>query len=346
MEPQTASASKPGLEIHVSGIRQFMQCRKAWDITDFSRGNRVLRDEDTQSFFLRGTASHKFWEHYYLNNDRNAERAWIAYEKFWAEEAPNWRGSMLHSDTTTMLKFYLKSLVTRELTKEVPDSKLKFLATEQKFRIAITNPITRRALPNAYYAGTFDGIVEYEGGIYIWENKTSSRPEHLLASIDTHDNQSRLYVLAARTLFPNVKGIIYNVMKTAIPPMPEVVRNKTGDPEGFVRLSQNKKWAGSFTHFKHYAGGPLPADYTDYVSDLLGAEGSWFKRRVVVPDAAQNMEMLIELFDIAKEMLRKDLPIWKARNSFVCDKCPFYSHCYRGVSLDDITMPRGSHNEW
>lgn len=346
IENATPVSNEPHVEIHVSGIRQFMKCRYLWDLTDFSRKNRILRDEDTQAFFLRGTACHKWWEAYYTDNKHDEHAAWEAYGKYWKTEAQSFHGTRLHTDTTLMLRHYLLSLATREKTNTIPDSDIRFIKTEQKFRIAITNPITRRPLRGAYYAGTFDGIVEYKGGIYIWENKTSSMPDKLLRSIDTHDNQSRLYVLAARTLFPNVKGIIYNVMKSAVPSEPEQLAPKKDDPPNMVRWSQNKKWGGSYSYFRSLFPGPIPPDYLDFVNHTIANEDNWFKRRVVHPDPATNMEMLIELYEIAKEMMRKDLPIWKARDSFVCDKCSFYSHCYEGVSLDDISMPRGRTNEW
>lgn len=335
---QSTPARKKELEIHVSGIRAFMKCRQYWHFTDFNRLNRTVRDENSQSFFLRGSACHVWWEHYYANNAHDEDAAWTAYAKYWREEAPAYERTKLHLDTTLMLQHYVDSLRTREKTKELPDSELTFKATEQKFRLPVTHPLTHKKLDGAFYAGTFDGLVEYKGGIYVWENKTSAFPEKLLRSIDTHDNQSKLYVLAARALFPNVKGIIYNVMRSAVPEAPEKLKSGA--------WSQNKKWNGSYTYFRSLFDGPIPPEYIDFVNHTVGNEGSWFQRKVIIPDSSVSIEILLEMYNICKEMMRKDIPIWKARDSFVCDKCPFYPVCYEKASLDSISMIRGSHNEW
>lgn len=316
------------MDIHVSGLRQYRKCRYKFNL-EYVQGLEPL---SLPSPLQRGSAVHKFMEAYYKGED-----GWAAFDKYWAQFEEI---SSAYTESKGIIKHYLLHLKNAEKVKlEFNDKEFKWLETEQQFTMKIRNPKTKEVYNDHTYSGTIDGIVEEikTGDIYLWEHKTSGRPEQLINSL-AYDDQSRLYLMFAKRKYGNrVKGFIYNILTSKLPQDPKLTA-KTRE------LSSDKSQGTSYSHYTNYCKTHGMTEFMDeeFLAFLWGTkERDFFTRYKLIVSDEEIEQIEQELFEQTIEITEHPSAL-KARDVTICSGCPYLQHCFYKVPLTDISKKRES----
>lgn len=194
---------------HFTGIQRWQRCQRLWKLAS-DCGYTSLYPYKAMTI---GTWVHQvFASHYKVGMDLGVAlgdayqqtREQLEVADIWSEvqdDVSNW-----FDLTKGMLKYY--QWWQRYYRGLYGDNQLQFLFTEKYFEVEI----------NGFeFAGTWDALVRYGGGLYVFETKTTADINRLIDGL-YFDWQPRLYAIAAELVFDEpVRGVIYNIIKRADP---------------------------------------------------------------------------------------------------------------------------------
>ena len=177
-----------------------------------------------------------------------------------------------------------------------PTENFSVVYIESKFLVPVLTPRNYRSR-NFMFAGVIDGLVRKSDGSYwLLEHKTaSSIGDNYFLKLET-DFQIRAYIWALRQLGYDVKGVIYNVLRTKLPTIPQILK-KGG-------LSQAKNIDTTYDVYLDaiYDNGLDPADYQE-ILDILREKGDTFFSRQEYPVDQYDVEEFQEdLYRITRDM--------------------------------------------
>lgn len=165
--------------------------------------------------------------------------------------------------------------------------------------------------------------------IYLVEHKTTK--ESVTTRLDSVDTDSQVYDYAwAVGMFLKkllktskditIKGVIYNVLRKKNPRVPEVLKSGKG-------LSKNKAIDTTYEVYRNAIDrhGFDPEDYYE-VLEVLDMKGDTFTGREIVPISKSLVSQVeAELYEIAKEMNKKTISLYRCMDRLSCNNFCKYS---------------------
>lgn len=211
--------------------------------------------------FLLGKAVHHFLEIYYrtqINQDQDT-----AYQK--AQEAYDEYAQIHFPDDEKALEQY-------ELGKEMLRHYHSWAKENDQFRVIETEIQYELKIADSLDRGIWDGLVEMNGKYWILEHKTYKqiKTNHTL-----HDAQISKYFLVAEKNNIPVEGVIYNILKKAVPQKPRLLKNGKLSKSLSKNMTYDSYLAAIHEH------GHQPEGYQDVLEKLknnpiLSSIGSMF----------------------------------------------------------------------
>lgn len=308
-------------EVHVSSMRNFEQCLRLFDWTDRNHSN-LTPDRPYPPFFF-GSLAHFTLQQYYqygLAPAYSFSHFLRPYVKslgaIWTEER-----RMIANETKMcrlMLEHYF--LWARSFRDPFCDKNLDYLATEQNFKVHLYDDV--------YFAGRWDGLARHKesGRLYLVEYKTARSIEERIDTLQL-DDQATGYAWAAQQILGEpVQGVIYNVLRKAVPPMPEVLKNgqlsqnkSKMTAEWFVRAIRRK--------YKERANDVIRTTYYPFIQRLLDEGQDYFKRAVVYK-TQKELEMVgKKIHGRSRAMLEQQIEEWERSPAWHCRRCLFKEPC-------------------
>lgn len=344
-----------GAEIHISDVAAYKACRRAWNWSSRLRGN--LEPIRPYHAFFFGRAIHYTLERYYAG-ETNWEEIIVRFvddeTKLIKQSGAIWEQEQgMINEQTEMAFGMIKHYLAWEARQSGPFTlrNLEFITLEQEFACPIWNPFTGEIMPDAFFAGKWDGLVRRRdnGDIYIWELKTSrSIPQR--AALLPNDDQATEYLNAAKYIFGDaVKGLLYTIMAKRVPPFPKVL--DSGRLSSDVRSQTfDSFYAAIQEHYGERATKEFIA--THYGPELLklhGTPNTFFERHVVTRNEHALDLGMANLYSVASEMIDPNTPTYPSPG-FHCAYCLFNAPCValQNDTLSEITLvdhyrPRSAH---
>lgn len=347
--------------IHISDIRSYKNCRRQWLFASPIKKNLTTRKPIAH--FIVGTLFHQVfelvarketdWETALQIKSDNVIEGIVAL----FNASPLYRGDIAR----TSLEVDKMSVVIAhyynfyKLYKgEYNDSEFKFISLEREFDLPLFIPntdntsITTKVFRGARISGRIDGVVQHipTGKYYLWENKTSSRPDFLINSLD-NDEQSGVYIWAASQFYHvPISGIIYNIINKKTPEVPTKLKDGS--------LSKAKSYKGTFASYltevrrvhPEFSDADIKSTYGDILSILGNTPQDFFQRVVIEKTPNQITKLMIDIYHTILEMLSSKTYIYPSPNPTSCLFCLFHDPCLRMNKGDYIQANKIVKNDY
>ena len=313
-------------EIHISDIRQFRQCRRAWDWG--SRFRRNLEPAVPYPPFYTGRLIHSALEHYYRDGtpllDTLTAELKGAATNLWPQEVLTFdeQEALMHN---ILLHYDMWIALDKKM---YSDANLEFISLEREFRVPLPTPSGRRA-KGLMLGGRFDGIVRHKGtGEYwIWETKTTRSIKELVSSL-AHDEQCGVYMYAAsKALGVPVVGVLYNIIRKKAPTRPAVLKS------GLLSKAVNVDTTAFFylncirEMYPDWTAETIAEFFGDTLGALVSNESKFFMRYPVYRSTIEIKNLMRGIYYTAREMKRKSLYLYPSPGWLACTFCAFKSPC-------------------
>lgn len=320
-------------DIHISDVLAFKACRRKWDYSSLLRRN--LTPLGVYAPFFTGRVIHggvdskyRYGLHPVEMVDEfvhiETEQLRVEYPTLYQAELP-----IIEKETALckgILNHYQQWSTAYNGT--FNDRSLDFLNIEQSFRVPLRTPrnfIARRF----QLAGRFDGVARHKADdkLYLWEVKTTTRMQQRISMLDLEEQPDAYAIAAQELLGEPIAGIIYTLIRKALPATPEVLKNGN--------LSQNKAIDTTFEHYlaairnhhQHNATREfISATYGDFLQHLLDNGKPFFERVMIRRSPAQLKTARNELYAVATEMTNPSVPIYH-HGQYGCNWCIFKEPC-------------------
>jgi hypothetical protein len=289
------------ITITFSEISAMHECRRRHDLSYI----RLLKPKAPPSKLMIGSAGHEALGTYYLT--KNPTLALDVYDKYIEEGVKKIKAAGQDPKKSQGSAARVRATLRHYLETKGPEDHdtYEFLEIEKDFKIPILDPVSRRRLPKAFYAGKIDAIVRHRQNkaLAIWENK-------FLTAFDSNINilaidlQLTLYNYGAGRLigeFPTYS--IYNVLKKP----------------GHKITDADKKDRPIFDEV-------LKA-HEDRVYSLIRKDEKTVQRSLVTRNMNDFRVVEEELFNAAKSR-RKLGYAWRNVGPHCSWKCPFTEVCF------------------
>ena len=326
------------MDISVSDMRNFLRCRRRWDLTSPNRQGIAPLTE--AAYFFIGSAFHRCLEEganlqRSLSDDElqtlldrevmDSERE--AYEFSRGHKMP----PIVATEDYAPLITQVKSLVLRyqaHYGENILGADYRYLHTEVVLRIPI--PLTY-----GFWRGTIDGVAEHTSTheLYVVEHKTYSRPPN--ERDYTFDDQTRMYCWALEEASgERVAGVIYDGMNKKPPTVPRLLQSGA--------MSRNK---GIDTTEATYRQALIdndlePEDYEDHLTYLRERDRSpdnpFFKRFLIPMDEGVKEATEEQLRGVYNSMTSDNLRIYPHRPWNGCGDCSVRSICDSMMLGEDL----------
>lgn len=321
--------------IHISDIRAFRQCRRKWNWVSPLRNN--LEPNIPYAPFYTGRAVHAALEFYYrdgialgetVEKYLESEEAAMLINGMWESERQTFEEQM---DLIRAIVGHYEMWVSTD-TKVYSDRNLTFVALELPFEIPLPG------VEGATFGGRFDGIVHHKerGEMWIWETKTTRSIAELTSSLG-NDEQSGLYMYAARQLGYPVVGVLYNMLRKKAPAEPAMLASGGLSKAKSIDTSAAYYAHCLQRHFPDWEPETIQEQYGDILGSLKPNENKFFQRFPIYRSAYELNHLVENLAATAKEMMNADLPIYPAPSWVSCNFCSFKPAC--------LTMNAGGNYE-
>jgi hypothetical protein len=344
------------LRVHTSDRQVFKRCRRRWGFSSPVRMNLKVGSE--QPYFWLGSGIHFAMEDFHgYNHWGRPARALVAYAEAFrsvpgAYVPGNWQE--LVELGIGMLNYYQdiwlrdRDPLNTLWIDNVPQ-------VEVRFRIPLPQEIV--GVPNAYYYGTLDRVVEDAYG-RLWILDYKSFKDIKTTHLDM-DEQISAYCWAGSLIFDRpVEGLIYQQHKKTVPGLPMMLQNGG--------ISTNAKQETTFEYYSvaiKRAYGSLaqtPGKVLDYLEKLRAQEevdaNPYIRRDYVVRSAHHMMMEEWKILAEARDMLDPMLILYPTPTRDCQYSCPFFHAC---MSMDDggnawaalegmtrSTVPHGEDDSW
>lgn len=320
-------------DIHISDVLAFKGCRRKWDFQSLLRQN--LTPLGVYAPFFTGRVIHGALDHLYRWGvdpvdevdslvEAEVQQLRTEYPTIYAANLPT------INEQTQLCKGLLSHYGQWRQSYNGPfnDRDLDFLNVEQAFNVPLRTPRNFIAR-NLRLAGKFDGVVRHkkDDKLYLWEIKTTKSIAQRVQMLDLEE-QADAYAIAAQELLGQpIAGIIYTLIRKALPATPEILKNGN--------LSQNKQIDTTFSHYlaairenhRHNATNAFIQDtYGTFLQHLLDNGKPFFARVMIKRSAAQLKASRNELYAVAREMVNPSVPIYH-HGQMGCNWCIFREPC-------------------
>ncbi len=310
------------VEIHISGVRAFKECRLRWYFSSALRLN--LEPAIPYTPFILGRGVHKALEMYYAKPSRHAAAAY----RDWAHEAFEPLKQLALSDekrTELNEALVLGFKMCEHYDLWAPEHD-RFEVLRPEYKVAVPLGIEHQGA-TVWYAGRCDGVARTrDGKVWLLEFKTAARfpdPKTL-----GNDEQCSAYLAAAQRSgdFPRPEdvpqGMLYTFLRKKAPKTPDTLLDGG--------LSKNKRIDSSYEWYMKALGdaGEALEAYQDILLHLEASE-KFFRREYVVRSVASLDYFWEGLKAVAREMLNPATAIYPSPNWWRCRPggCLFRAPC-------------------
>lgn len=275
--------------ITYSAIKTFLSCRKKF----YYQYIRRLKPLEKPVYLDIGSAVHEAFEIWYTT--KKIEDAHKKINTYFQERLPSTDDENYEEKLQTANNNHDISMriFDRYVNQYQDDPDLEIIEVEKEFSL------------NAKEIGIdidieiklkVDAIIKKGGIMYLMEHKTA-------AAIDTNyksklivDLQSMFYIICLNALGYPVKGVCYNVVKSKLPAMPELLKS------GKLSMAKNRKPdLGEYIKaIEKY--GLDQSDYESYLDWLKDNQSESFYRDYIVYHDLQLEKLCFEIGEIIKDI--------------------------------------------
>lgn len=307
-------------EIHVSSMRSKEQCNRLFNWSDRNHLNLTPNRPYPPFFFgsLVHYALQELNQHGLLHTTSFPTflRPYVrSLGPIWLEER-----QMLASQVKLarqMMEHYM--LWVRAQKDVFSDRNLDYLSVEQNFKVHLYDDI--------YFAGRWDGLARHKptGKLYLIEYKTARAIDERLDTIRLDDQATGYCWSAQEILGEPIAGVIYTILRKAVPPMPEVLQNGTLSKK---RAKMTAEWfmRAIRKHHREDANDALKKVYWSFVQTMLD-EGNDYFIRAMVTKTQRELEMFgRKAHGRAPEMMQP-IEEWDRSPAWHCRRCLFREAC-------------------
>lgn len=283
---------------------------------------RKLKPKKTEARFLLGRAVHTFLEHYYRcqvsnpDKDKAFEAGFKAFEEYVQQNFPQDDESFEQADLAEgMIRHYHRWAIKED--------DFVVLEAEIPFELKLDEHTTHR--------GVIDVLVQNGDGLWIMEHKTASQ---INTSHTLLDQQISTYVMACKQFDIDLKGVIYNTLRKAVPKKPKVL--KSGQ---LSRSLDNNITYESYLEAIQELGQD-PSEYQDVLNELQNRPNTFFHREYVVrtDHAIQEAWKDIQKAEALKQAL-VGANVFPRNATRDCTwDCPYYELCLAELEGNDVEM--------
>jgi len=325
------------VELHITDIQQFIQCRQRWYWQSPLRCH--LQPAGTPPALFLGQGVHVALDKYYQTPKPRDSRYAAEVLKKWcidrATKIQEYTGRLWHQERDMINDMYALGAVMLEhyhLWAEPLDEYLEVIETESRFCLDVPTPDNDPKFTDDIhltFAGRMDGIVRdvRTGDLYLLEFKTTSRltnARYVMRSL-----QSPAYAWAADRLYGDIKGVIYRFLVKK-PPHQLKWLAKSGRFSVAMNQKTSYEWARRDIEQWAVANDLDPLEAAkEYRTFLLGlhSRGNEYFKEFIVPRTRYQMDNAIRaVYEYGKLMSNPDIPIF-THGGFHCSYCPFADPC-------------------
>ena len=218
-----------------------------------------------------------------------------------------------------------------ELAEKIVRHYYKWAKVNDNFKVLGTEIPFEIQVANSKWVGKFDGVVEVGGKYWILEHKTAKQLSTLHVLLD---RQISIYVLAARKLDIPVEGVIYNVVKKAVPEKPKVLKSGKLSKSLTTNITYD-----SYLEAIHELGHD-PAMYEDVLEKLKPLGNPFIKREFVPRTVEASRETLKDIQQTeAMKYLMIQHELFPRNPTKDCSwDCPFYDLCLAELEGNDTSV--------
>lgn len=320
--------------ISISGLKSFRNCRRAFKWSSSTRDN--LEPKEPSLPFFTGSVIHSALEAYYGTGKVPLEYATmqaIHTEKLKAKALGvdyGTYGQVLKEQEELSIgimqhyKIWLEGKV--HSYDMFADSKLEFLAVETAFNVPIYTP-SNKPSPYISFVGRFDGVVMLsDGTLWLWENKTSSRINELVNSLD-NDEQATGYIYALQEIigYP-VSGVIYNILLKKVPTHARVLKSGSLSTAKNISASFESYLQDIKSNHPEYDNNAIIRQYGSML-DMLKGDNKFFKRIAITRTQEEINAFKSRLYTVGLEAIRQSTVMYSNPSYNNCRWCRFKTPC-------------------
>lgn len=311
------------IELTISDVKRFKQCRTAWNYNSALRMNLVPKNRAPH--FLFGDYFHQALEKYYTGHENPAEYfEEIAFPKL--EELKDANLNMLNFEA--ILQEFLLGPVLLAVYKRWASKHDDFTvkATEQRLSVRLNDKV-----PSHFYSFKFDAVVERNGELWLHDYKTTQvLPQDFQFLVI--DDQAVAYQAAYELATGNkVAGMMYTYIRKYHPAVPELLKNG--------QLSQRKNIVTTLdVYMQALEDNNLnPSNYLEMLEMIREKEGhDYISRGYVRANDKQKSAKMVELARLAEEMGNENVFIYPSPDKRTCPVCDYRNACLiRSIGSDD-----------
>lgn len=323
--------------VHISDVNSFKSCRRKFEYS--SRMRQGLEPRRMYAPFFLGRAIHSALEAYHATG-ADPQRALDSFVEISIAEM-KMVGTKFYDQSEVdeqielaraMLYTYVSW--TKTYKGEYKDSDLKFVAVEKEFDV----PIHVLGKPTGIHlAGRFDGVVKHipTDTLWLWETKTTSTFSTFEDFLDRSE-QATAYCLAAEyELGEPIAGVLYNVLRKKAPAVPAINQDGTLSKRKNIDTTAALYLEAVRTQHPDWTRQEIMAVYGDVLNTLLEDGNTFCKRIPIRKTRDELLNFAREFYQVAREMVNPDTPMYRTENPFGCKYCPFKAPCSASKSGGD-----------
>ena len=251
--------------------------------------------------------------------------------------------ALLYTDPDEFLKAYLEAdekdqqLMDRYVEKwELEDALWKVLSVEEEFHIEIDGHDVV-FIP--------DLIVQIGDDVWVVDHKTTANIPDEWDPYNMTDFQHLLYIAGVRMLYPNVRGFLFNYIRTKAPTIPALIKDGS-------RIGNVRKLDTDVKTLETYAKAVDMLDHEDVQDKLMTlrlAPDRFFQRHYILANDAAVDQCLADTGTVLTEMAKKEeeggtFPrhvVGGYAGSTACSNCAYQPLCHgemMGINTDVILL--------
>jgi hypothetical protein len=306
--PQLSNA----IEVTISDVKRFKQCRRAWDFNSTLRQNLVPKFRAIH--FVFGDLFHRALEEFYMRQ--------VQPDVWFQEEASKYLATLdvravpryeVLIETIAMGPPLLRLYV--QWAKEHDD--FKVVSMEERLTLRLNNQT-----PGHFFSFKYDMLVNRNGKLWIHDFKTTQQMESNFDWL-AQDDQAAAYQWAyEQATGQKIEGVFFTFIKKQMPVLPRVLKS------GEISRSLS---AGMTVESYLSVIKEIGAEVAHYQSELAQLEKRQFEKFIVRAEARastlQKQVMGAQLRELAKIMADPELYIYPSPDKQRCRACDFREPC-------------------
>lgn len=309
--------------VHISDIRRFKNCRRAWHFESPLRLNKSPKQ--TPYYFARGRAWHVALAEWYTSpgsvNISDTFEAALRKDI----EGEDWFDDQV-SEMINAGRVILPLYTT--WAKQNDDFEVLPEFVERRGEVSLTKDIN--------FTFRVDQIVRRrDGRLWLHDFKTTRTLPKAMEDHLFYDEQITGYLAALSYMLDEpIAGAIFTYLKSELPTRPKLLKS------GKLSTAKNMNVPSEVYYQEILNQGLDPGDYVDHLR-LLEHNCSWFTRFEIYRDQKELSSFWESLREVATLMSAPDVLIYPSPSQLNCNRCSFKDPCSlinQGRSISSIML--------